>query len=122
MAATELAVSTLTTSGLAEAHVAANADGNYVQDNDGWIFLDLSNHNASTVVVTVQYNSNMSIDGVQIADRTISVPSGVSYWAGPFPPNVYNDGDNRLQIRYSDATNFSCLPFRLPRPTWWETT
>ena len=42
MAATALTVQTITTAGAAEAHVAANADGNYVQDNDGNIYLDLS--------------------------------------------------------------------------------
>lgn len=113
MAATALTVQTLSSSGAAEAHVAANADGNYVQDNDGNIYLDLSNHNGAPVVVTVHYNTTMKVDGVQIPNVTITVPDGVSYWAGPYPPNAFNDENNRLQITYSDATGFSCLPMRV---------
>lgn len=113
MASTALTVQTLSSAGGSEAHVAANADGNYVQDNDGNIYLDLSNHNGSTVNVTVHYNDSMTVDGQPIENVVISVPDGVSYWAGPYPPNAFNDENNRLQITYSDATNFSCLPMRV---------
>lgn len=111
-----LTVYELSSAGLAENHVSADPAGDYVQNNDGRVYLDLSNHTGQDIGVIVHFNSNASIDGVQATNRTITVPDGVSYWAGPYPPHYFNDSNNRLQITYSDPahlTGFSTLPFHL---------
>lgn len=82
--------------------VAAAAGGDeFVNDGKKLLVVKNADVDALTVTITTQ----MTVDGEDVADKTVSVPAGETHLVGPFPPNVYNDGDGKVQIGYDDETD-----------------
>jgi len=52
------------------------------------------------------------VDGLDVPDRVVSVTNGTSKLIGPFLPSVYNDGNGRVQINYSDITSVTVAVLR----------
>ncbi len=75
---------------------AADAQGHYM-DNDGRTFLVINNANAGTVVVTVQ--TPRTVDGLAVAELTLSMGAGTRWILGPFPTATFNQsGSDRGRI------------------------
>ena len=82
--------------------VAAAAGGDdFVNDGKKLLVVNNGDVDALTVTITTQ----MEVDGEAIADKTVSVPAGEMHLIGPFPTNVYNDGDGKVQVGYGDETS-----------------
>lgn len=86
-----------------EATYAAAAAGGDEFVNDGARFVHVKNDDASAKVVTLE--TQATVDGLAVTDRTVSVPAGEDRFIGPFPTGTYNDADNKLQITYDDVTS-----------------
>ena len=44
------------------------------------------------------------VDGLAVADKAVSVPSGEEWAIGPFPPGIYNDVNSKVQLTYDGVT------------------
>lgn len=89
MARTTLTVSQLVRGGLADpSATTGTADGHKVT-NDGRVFLEFNNANASSRIVTVQTPATLS--GLAVEDVGITIPGSASrFKAGPFETSLFN--------------------------------
>jgi hypothetical protein len=65
---------------------------------------------------TVNFLTQVSIDGQAVGDPAIVVTAGEQRIIGPFRPSYYNDGNGKCQITYSAVTNLKIAIFE-PGPT-----
>lgn len=75
-----------------------SANGNQFQ-NDGRMFLHVVNATGDNAVVAIATPN--TVDGLAIADRSVTVTDAEERMIGPFPPNIYNDGNRLVQISYT---------------------
>lgn len=73
----------------------STADTHQVR-NDGLVFLHVINGGGSTCNLTIIAPNQ--IHGLAIADRAVAVAAGANKVIGPFPPTVYNNSDDDLEI------------------------
>lgn len=65
--------------------------------NSGGIIIEAQNTHATLArVVTVETPG--VVDGLAVADLTVSVAATTTRLIGPFPPGVYNQGDGTVNI------------------------
>ena len=112
MARTELTLQTTTRSGVEATFAAVDDTNGESFDNVGEnVLLHVKNGSGGAVVVTI--TTPGSVDGVALADRTISVPAGEERIIGPFPNNLYgqadvdNDIDKAVFIDYDTGTTIT---------------
>lgn len=86
MARTDLSTQRITRSGLDPSYTAANVDGHSIS-NDGSVVLHVKNGDASAHTVTLV--TPRKVDGLDVADLTVSVPAGGERIIGPFPPATF---------------------------------
>jgi len=112
MAASALTVSTVARAGIniTDLDAAANADGNFFT-NTGHEFLYFSNGDGSPTTVTLVYSA--TTDGQAITNKTVSVPAGKAMLIGPFPVDLYNDSNGRMNVTYSSVTSLLALACKL---------
>lgn len=110
MPATELTVNPIVRTGLVMAAEAANAEGDYFH-NDGRTFLYVKNAHTGDWVVT--FDTPGSVDGLAIAQRAVTVADATEVLIGPFPPNIYNDANSRVQVTYDGVTALTVEAIRL---------
>src|SRR4051812_41088866 len=71
--------------------------------NTGKQFLLVNNGAIGAKVLT--FVSAATLDGLAVADPTVSVPAGESWLIGPFKPSVFNDSDGYVTVTVPDATD-----------------
>lgn len=108
--ATPLSVETIDRSGLAPSGAAADAGGNEFA-NDGKVFLEVDNQDASSTNVTIV--TQQTSDGLAVADRVVSVGATSRKLIGPFPASIYNDGSGKVQLTYSSVTSLTVFAYAL---------
>lgn len=95
-----------------EGLLAAAAAGGDGFANDGKrTFAAVKNVNASDRTIT--FVTQKTVDGESIADKTVVVSQDEIMLVGPFPADVYNDGNGRVQMTYSSETDVSVAAFKL---------
>ncbi len=83
--------------------VAASAGGDSFV-NDGKTHVHINNGGAAPVTVTFAIQS--TVDGIAVGSgKQVVVPAGKTLIVGPFPPGIYNDNSNRVQMTYSAVTS-----------------
>lgn len=110
MAITTLSVQQIDRTGLTPSFSAANSDGSYVA-NDGKVFIEVKNSDTSDHTVTIATPNQ--VDGLAIADLTVTVPASGDKMIGPFPPSVYNNSSGYITVTYSSVTGMTVAAFRL---------
>ena len=83
----------------------SGSNGNQFQ-NDGRMFLLVKNGAGAPITVYVDARATIN-------DLEIVVTNGESRMIGPFPPNLYNDANRRVQITYSSGTSVTAAVLRL---------
>ena len=115
MARTALTVTEITRAGIAGSLSAANVDGHSVV-NDGRTFLEVVNGGGSPITVTVQ--TAATINGLAIADVSVSVTNGQRRLIGPFPKGTFNitsgADTGTVYVDFSAVTSVTCAAFSLP--------
>lgn len=104
MAASEITIQAISRSGLTPSYEAANVDGNYFA-NGGNEFIHVKNGDSSPHTVTIETPN--TVDGLEIADRVVSVPATSEKIIGPFPAGTYNDGSGNVNISYDAITSMT---------------
>jgi len=84
----------------------------YLVNNDGKTILHFKKSAAVDCVVTVQTPGQ--VDGLAIAERTVTVPASTGdKFIGPFPPSVYNDQVHDLRFTLSDIDGVTVAVLRV---------
>lgn len=111
MAATEFTLVTISRAGAADpAPVAADvANGNQLSNNNGRMWLQVSNPGGAAKTFTVaQPNAQ---DGVASPGKVISVPNGATFRKyGPFPVEIYGQ---TLQVAHEAGSTSTFLAFQV---------
>lgn len=103
-----LTVNTLNRAGfnLSDNDVAADADGDSFP-NTGKELAYFDNGSGGAITVTLVFKSGLGIDGQSPTNRTVSVPAGERVLVGPFPKDLYNDANSRMNFEYSAVTSLT---------------
>ncbi len=84
--------------------------------NNGKQFLCVINADIAQTVVTI--TSQCTLDGLTVADPTVTVGAATTKLIGPFPPSTYNDADGYVTVAYSNITTVTAKVFTaVPEPT-----
>lgn len=98
-------ITQLTDAGVAPAaQVASDAANDHeLASNDGDVFVEITNVNASTPQ-DATFVTPGAVQGLAVSDRVVSVPAnnGVRL-VGPLSPNVYNQVDGKVHIDVTSA-------------------
>ena len=106
MARTAISVQDLDRSGLVPTMTTANkTDGNKFV-NDGKTIIYVYAHSTAP---TITIQTPGSVDGLAIADRTVSVTASDRKFIGPFPPSQYNQGDDEVYIDVDNQCQVAIL-------------
>jgi hypothetical protein len=91
--------------------VTGNVEGYYVADNDGNAVLHVNNPSGTNL--SVSFLPQAAPGGFTLTQTEIEVPSGTAIWCGPFPPYIFNDSEERVQVREESpgALEFNGLRF-----------
>lgn len=96
MARALLANQKVLSAGLNATYTAATVDGHAFDNAGEDVIIHIKNDGAGAVVLTVQ--TPMTQDGLDVAERTVSVPASEDRFVGPFRRNVYSKVDSTLNI------------------------
>jgi len=116
MADVRVTVEDLSTAGIDLTDTGSlSASNTYLVNNDGNVFLHFKKSGAGACTVTVETPG--TVGGQGIADLTFSVPATTGdVHVGPFPPYLFNDSNNDLNVTLSEITGLTIAAARLPRP------
>jgi len=106
-----LTVQEVARTGLAPTYGAAAGGGDAIP-NDGRTMLHIKNGGGASINLTVV--TQATVLGNAVADDVIAVPNGQERMVGPFPPGVYNDVNQLVQLTYSGVTTVTVAAIRLP--------
>ena len=87
-----------------------------ITDSDTFLFPNsgreyvLIKKGAAAVDVTVV--TGVVLDGLAVADRTVSVAANEDRLIGPFKPEIYNDTDGKVALQFSAAATISVAVLR----------
>lgn len=113
-----LTVQNISLSGLAPTFAAVAAGGDLVPNVGGDVYVEIINSSGSNAY-TVTATTPATLQGVAVADPTLSVPATANVrrkW-GPFPTDVFNNSDHQVALSYSGsapATDLTIGVFRVP--------
>jgi hypothetical protein len=98
---TEIAVTVITRDGVTPAAQvdSDHANGMVILENDGTVFVEIVSTDA--LVQFVGFAIPELVDGQTVANKRIIVPAGDRRFAGPFPPETYNQDDDSILINPS---------------------
>ena len=92
---------TISLSGLAPTFAAVAAGGDEVV-NDGQTYIEIVNSHASNSY-TVTATTPATVDGVAVADPTLTVPALSRRKWGPFNPSLFNNASGRVALSYAGS-------------------
>ena len=88
----------------------AAASGDYLQ-NTGFELLFIYNGGMSSINLTIDFPDTALIDGVAPTPPVVAVGAGIYKILGPFPTDIYNDSNGRVQFSYSATTSVTVAAF-----------
>ena len=80
--------------------------------NDGSQYFQVFNGGGSPITVT--FITQCVVDGLAVADQTVTVNAGITKKVGPFPTGWYNDVNGLVQVTYSGVTSVTAKVFTCP--------
>jgi hypothetical protein len=89
--------------------IAADAGGDSFA-NTGKELLLVEHTNGGGASVNLTVVTQQAVDGEAVADKVVAIAPGTRQLLGPFPPQIYNDGNGRVQITYSAHTDITVKP------------
>lgn len=122
MAFTQLALQTISRTGIVPSFTAAPAGGSALDNTTGRVFLYVKNGGASPITVTI--GSAKTIDGRTLAAPTVTVANAAEKIIGPFPKSLYNEVEpdtgltEAVKIAYSAVTTVTVAALYLPAASY----
>lgn len=90
---------------------AAGANEGVAFPNTGRETMHVKNASAGAVTLTIP--TPLTIDGLAVADRTVSVPAGGDRFIGPFPGEYYNQSDGHVYVEFSAVASVSVAAIKV---------
>jgi hypothetical protein len=113
MARQTLTVQTIDLDGLEATYTAANGDGHSFA-NDGRVLLHVKNGDAADKTITVQ--TPATVEGVDVAEVTVTVPAGEERFIGLFSRKIFNQSGGVVYVDYSATTSVTIAALKaIPR-------
>jgi hypothetical protein len=104
-----LTVTQLSIAGAADAPVAVAGGGDEFP-NSGREWVEIINGDSNPTTVT--FTTPATVQGVAIADPTVTVAAGARKKVGPFPPELFNNANGRVTMTYSNSTDITVGVYR----------
>ena len=112
MADVALAAQKIVKTGIDPVHTGSlSVANNYQTPNNGRLFIYVTNGGGSASVVTIATPG--TVDGLAIADRTVSVTASEDRMIGPFPPHIYNNASGEIDVSFSFITSVTIAALNL---------
>lgn len=94
-----------------EATYSACAGGGdqFLAGND--VFIHVKNGHSSPQTVTAA--TPKTVDGLAVADVATAVTNAEERFIGPFPPNLFADGNGMVQLTYDGVTSLTIAVLKL---------
>ena len=107
MAEVRLTPQRLLPSGITPTYTGSLLTANTYQiRNNGNVLLHFKKSGAGDCTVTIQ--TPKTIGGLAVSEQTVTVPATTGdKMIGPFPPNIYNDGNHDLNVTLSEITGLT---------------
>ena len=86
---------------------AADMAGDTFTNNGREAILVRHDNAAAVSGVTVTIATPLMIDGLAVADATVSVGPGETHLLGPWTESTYNDSQRKVSLSYSDEIDIS---------------
>ena len=109
MARTALTVQDISVSGMTPSYTAAIVDGHSFPNNKP-TFIHVKNGAGSDVTITIQ--TALTKEGLDLADRTVTVTAGSETMIGPFS-DIYNQSDGSVYVDYSATASVTIAAISL---------
>lgn len=78
----------------------------YLIRNPGNVILHIKKSGAGTCTLTVITPN--TVDGLTVADLAVTIPATTGdKFIGPFPPNIYNNGNGDIEVSFSEVTGLT---------------
>lgn len=97
-----LTVQDITISGTAVTTAAVSSGGDEFLNTNNNVFTEVWNDHA-TDPRTLTIETTKTVGGLAVADRDITIPALSRIMIRPLDGSIYNDGDNKAQLTYSDS-------------------
>ena len=95
--------------GLSPTYAAANADGEAFQ-NSGREIIHVKKSSAGGATLTIQ--TPQTIQGLAVAEKTITVPGSGEIFVKPLPPSTFNQNDGKVYLDWSSETDITIAVIR----------
>jgi len=103
-----LAVQQSTRAGLTPVYTAANVDGHNIPNTGSEVLHIKTVGTACTVTIAIP----STVDGQSVTNKTVVLGTSSERIIGPFPPNIYNQGDNTVLVTFSAVTAVTVAALR----------
>lgn len=111
MARGTLSVQQIARAGIVPAYTAGDAANGHQFANNEKTFLHVKNAGVGSITVTLQTPG--SVDGLAVADRTVTVANGAEKMIGPFPAAAYNQSGGLVYVDLSGDTSVTLGAFTI---------
>jgi len=81
-------------------NACAGGGDEFTASNKTFVVLKSTHTSAQTATFATQ----KTVDGLAVADVAIAVDQDEEFIVGPFPPDLFADGDGLVQVTYSGVT------------------
>ena len=91
------------------------ANGNSFDNSSTKVILIVNNGSGGNLTLTVDFPQ--TLDGLTVADRTYTIPTGEEWVIGPFPSSynqTNNSLENRVLLDWSTGTSVTCKVIQVP--------
>ena len=104
----------------AVAQVTSDAtNDHYIAENDGRVFIEIENENASSRTVEIVANPapGGTFDGLTISNLVLTIPGLETWFFGPFRPYTFQqDSSGMMYLNPSASTDLKFRAYLLPVP------
>ena len=81
------------------------AGDNFANNGKRSLLIENASAGQRTVTFVTQSTVDSGAGGLAVADLAIAIPAGELHYLGPFPANIYNDANGKVQMTYDDHTD-----------------
>lgn len=95
----------------AAAQAAVAAGGNTFGNNGRQKLAVTNSDSGSHSVIFKSYPRGNTPDGLTVSDLTVPIPAGKTMVFGPFPPSIWNDNSDLVNMDWSAVTSVTAIVF-----------